>query len=82
MPLSMASATRESSFIDISFSNGAHQLFFTIRNSNPGIKHEEGPSGIGIENSRKRLDLIYGDSYTLEIKESSEDFTVTLKVPV
>lgn len=73
---------QESSFIDISFSNGSNQLSFSIRNSNPGIKKEEGPSGIGIENSRKRLDLIYGDSYTLEINESSEDFTVTLKVPV
>ena len=73
---------QESSFIDISFSNGSNQLSFTIRNSNPGIKKEEGPSGIGIENSRKRLDLIYGDDYILEINESSEDFTVILKVPV
>jgi len=73
---------QEKSFIDISFSNGSDQLSFTIRNSNPGIKKEEGPSGIGIENSRKRLDLIYGDSYTLEIDDKKDEFVVSLNIPV
>ena len=69
------------SFIDISFANGSDKLSFVIRNSNPGMKKEEGPPGIGIENSRKRLDLIYGDSYTLDIIETPDEFTVSLKIP-
>lgn len=73
---------QESSHIDICFSNGSNQLLFVIKNSNPGKSNDEGPSGIGIENSRKRLDLIYGDSYSLEIEETSEEYSVSLKIPV
>jgi two-component sensor histidine kinase len=73
---------QEKSFIDIRFSFQANQLYFTIRNSNPGVKKEEGPSGIGIENSRKRLNLIYGDSYVLDIEESKKEFTLSLYIPI
>jgi len=73
---------QEKSFIDIRFSFGPGQLYFTLRNSNPGIKKEEAASGIGIENSRKRLDLLYGDSYKLEIEENKEEFIISLFVPV
>ncbi len=73
---------QEKSFIDIRFSFGPDQLYFTLRNSNPGLKKEEAASGIGIENSRKRLDLLYGDSYELKIEENKEEFTIHLYVPV
>ncbi len=73
---------QEKSFIDIRFSFGSDQISFTIRNSNPRIKKEEGPSGIGIENSRKRLDLIYGDSYSLEIDDKKNEFVVSLNIPL
>lgn len=73
---------QEKSYIDMSFSNESNQLSFIIRNSNPGVKKKEGPSGIGVENSRKRLDLIYGSSYTLDIEETNEEFIVSLKIPV
>ena len=73
---------QESSYIDISMSQESSQLSFTIRNSNPAVKKEEGPSGIGIENSRKRLDLLYGSSYTLDIDETKDTFTVSLNIPV
>ncbi len=73
---------QESSYIEITFLYESGQLFFIIKNSNPGIKKEQGPSGIGIENSRKRLDLIYGDRYALNIVDGKKEFTVTLKIPV
>ena len=37
--------------------------------------------GIGLENVRKRLDLIYDDRYTLEIEDDGERYCVTLKIP-
>ena len=37
--------------------------------------------GIGLENVRKRLDLIYGNRYDLQIEESKENHSVTLKLP-
>lgn len=40
------------------------------------------PAGIGLENVRKRLDLIYGPkNYSLEIRESEETYTVHLEIP-
>ncbi len=42
------------------------------RNSKPGI---------GLENVRKRLDLIYGSDYDLQIDETENSYCVTLKIP-
>ena len=68
---------QESSFITIAFFIEAENLVFEIKNSNPGIKREEESSGIGIENSRKRLDLIYGNRYTLEIRMGKMSFQLS-----
>ncbi|MBR5106369.1 MAG: histidine kinase [Alistipes sp.] len=43
------------------------------RNENPGI---------GLENVRKRLDLIYEDAYTLDIDKEQNSYCVTLKIPM
>ena len=43
------------------------------RNENPGI---------GLENVRKRLDLIYEDVYTLDIDKEQNSYCVTLKIPM
>jgi sensor histidine kinase YesM len=57
-------------------------LHFQIRNNHTGSKSEKEYSGIGIENSKKRLDLIYGDQYTLEIEDKKDEFIVNLNIPV
>ncbi len=44
----------------------------TKRNSKPGI---------GLENVHKRLDLIYGDRYDLQIEERENNYCITLKIP-
>ena len=36
--------------------------------------------GIGIENSRKRLDLIYGQDYTLDIDDKDGIFNLKLSI--
>ena len=38
--------------------------------------------GIGLENVRKRLDLIYNDKYTLDIEDDGVKYCVTLKIPI
>ena len=38
--------------------------------------------GIGLENVRKRLDLIYEDVYTLDIDKEQNSYCVTLKIPM
>lgn len=37
--------------------------------------------GIGLENVRKRLDLIYGSDYELRIDDMGNNYCVTLKIP-
>lgn len=73
---------QESSYITISISCEAENLVFDIKNSNPRLKREDESSGIGIENSRKRLDLLYGSRYSLDIKDGKDEFSVNLTIPV
>jgi len=69
-------------FIDIAFSFAPEQLTFEIKNICHKNNSENGRSGIGIENTRKRLDIIYGKKYSLKIDDNIDDFSVILKIPV
>jgi two-component system LytT family sensor kinase len=39
-------------------------------------------SGIGIENTRKRLELLYGNNYSLDINDEKNYFIVNLSIPI
>ncbi len=54
----------------------------TLTTDNPIRTRPDGSSrqGIGIENSRKRLDLIYGNGYSLDINETDEQFDLKLTI--
>jgi len=57
------------------------QLTFHVRNriGSPAAGTSKDPdSGIGLANVRKRLDLLYGDGYRLEINEHTGWYEVTL----
>ena len=43
-------------------------------------KQKDTSSGIGIENVRKRLEILYPKKYELEIKDSDADYIVDLKI--
>lgn len=73
---------QHASFIDISFLYVDNMLTFEITNSNVPPEKPEESYGIGIENSRKRLDLLYGDNYKLEIKDTKDEYHVRLSIPV
>ncbi len=45
-------------------------------------KAEEQHRGIGLENIRKRLKLLYGNNYTLSIQDHSSRFEVLLMIPI
>jgi hypothetical protein len=72
----------QSSFININFSNKKGVLSFTISNSIAKNMENSEQGGIGIENSRRRLDLLYGDRFSLNISEEKELFTVNLNIPL
>jgi hypothetical protein len=66
--------------IDLMISNDRLQLI--IKNSKPDNKHTDEFSGIGIENTRKRLELLYGKNCHLDILEDKNLFTVDLSIPL
>lgn len=58
--------------IDVHTDHSGKLLNFKCRNSYYDFKSIDELHGIGIENARKRLDLIYGSRYSLTIKEEKD----------
>ena len=71
-----------SSYIDISISFASDLLTFEVTNSNIPNADHNAKGGIGIINSRKRLDLIYGDRYSLKINDTADEYYLRLSIPV
>lgn len=60
-------SSNRDSRIDITLTTDEHQLTFICKNTNfPKSDTDRSGSGIGLENTRRRLDLIYKDRYTWE----------------
>ena len=73
----------QSSQIDISISVSDKQLSFNCKNSIYDTrKMEDEKSGIGLENVRRRLELVYPGKYELTIKEKDAKYIVGLKLSV
>ena len=70
------------SYVSIDFVFVDEQLVFEMKNSNPRLQKENEYRGIGIENSRKRLNLLYGNRYSLDIDDGKEEFVLTLRLPL
>ena len=77
-------SNRESSFVEMQLAPTAEGQYvqFTCLNSKLQHQQMDHHHGIGIANARKRLDLIYGDSYVLDIEDNDDKtFRVCLKLP-
>lgn len=66
--------------IDIEISDG--MLFLKVRNSKSEKTNADKYSGIGIDNTRKRLGLLYGANYSLDIQDVNDVFSVNLSIPL
>ena len=71
---------QQESFIEIKIEIDTH-LLFTCRNSRIP-KEEDKHGGVGLANVRQRLDLLYGEDYTLDIKDEKDVYTVNLTIPL
>jgi sensor histidine kinase YesM len=70
-------------FIHIKFVIEDHHLIFEIENNKPAQKLNESPEyqgGIGINNVKKRLNLLYPAKHSLVIDEEGNTFKVILKI--
>ena len=69
-----------SSEININLNIDKNAMTFTIENSNHTLKKTKEHTGIGLENVKKRLELIYGDNYGLKTKSDSQKYIVELEI--
>ncbi len=69
-------------FVHIKISAGHETLEFSTRNNrgNSDLLDLENRKGIGIENTRQRLELLYPGKYALRIHEEDKVFNVHLKL--
>lgn len=69
-------------FINIRISLNDKDLYFSVEN-NKGqvdeVENEQG-RGIGLQNAKRRLELIYPDKHVLEIDDREDIYTVKLKI--
>jgi len=70
------------SFIDISISVEDRRLMFKV-NNNKGEVDETGPlnfKGVGLQNLRRRLELIYPGKHSFTVEDDLHTFTAVLKI--
>ena len=71
------------SFIFIQLELKENHLEFTVRNSTHEATHEDPEqhnNGIGLNNVKQRLALLYPDAYDLDIRDSREEYHVKLSI--
>ena len=85
-------------FVENSFKHGMSQIAgqgcihlllkvdpgeLTFHIDNPvGNGQPQEKAGIGLKNAIRRLDLLYGSTYRLDLREAEHTFYVTLKIPL
>ncbi len=73
---------REKSYIYITVLCTNEVFILEVENTNHAKVSDKKSSGIGIENSKKRLDLIYGKDYLLDITENDKIYKIKLTIPL
>jgi LytS/YehU family sensor histidine kinase len=68
--------------IDIAIAVSGNQVLFTCENKNYSFvkKMDDQTSGVGLENVKRRLELVYPGKYELTIKSDADKYDVLLKI--
>ena len=72
---------QEPSFIEVRIELADEGVIFNCKNSKHTHAHKDAYHGIGIDNIKKRLHLLYGNNYTFTTNESENCFEVLLIIP-
>jgi sensor histidine kinase YesM len=76
---------RNESWIFITLTLDAKKLYFKVHNSlhsKPENDPEAHQSGVGLENVKKRLKLIYPNQHELTIQQSEQDYFIALTIEI
>lgn len=66
--------------VDVFLKTSSNQLDFTVKNT--AKKHVQTKNGIGLDNIKKRLKMLFNTNYTLNILQEENTFNVELKIPL
>jgi LytS/YehU family sensor histidine kinase len=69
------------SFIEVKVSVEKGELWFDCRNSKAEKPNQE-KGGVGLQNVKQRLQLLFDDNYTLNIQDHPESYQVELIIPL
>ena len=72
--------TIENCYVHISIKVKEGHLHLNITNSIPDVTKDVISTKIGLKNTKERLQLIYGDDFTLDIRETGKTFLVDLTI--
>lgn len=75
-----AQSTNEQSTIDISVSLKDATLNLLVENSKPHNSTVSERKGLGLENVKRRLNLLYPNSHTIDIKDKAHTYHVNLSI--
>lgn len=72
----------EKSWIKISINETGQELDIAVSNSKSQTPAKSKTGGIGLVNVKKRLDILFRDSYKLDISEKNNSYDVFLSIPI
>ena len=71
----------EGAFIHILVKEKDNEIYFEVENSTSNsAKQKDAVGGIGLSNVKKRLEIVYSNSYTLDIQNNEQSFKVKLRL--
>lgn len=79
----VSKSTIDRGFVLIEINQRKDELYFSIKNSTDSksqFMKNKNASGIGLANTKDRLDLTYPNKYELKISETNEEYNVELKI--
>ncbi|NPD44054.1 MULTISPECIES: sensor histidine kinase [unclassified Lentimicrobium] len=73
---------QKASFIYIDLKVDENKLILEVKNSQGAVSKDEEGSGIGLENVKKRLKLLYQKNFILNISDTPEQYAIHLSIPL
>lgn len=70
----------KSSYVNLYFDVRNDELFFKCINSKPMLKSVNNTGGLGLTNVKRRLELLFPATHSLNIEDDSERYCVTLTI--
>ncbi len=76
------SKSKDTNRIEVGSEQKDDQLLLFVYNESPGLTHKkEDGSGIGLDNTRTRLDKLYGEKASLELFPVNDGVMVEIRIP-